>query len=72
MRVWACVMLALVTLAGCAEDAGGDENTDDEVFNDLDAQATEDTGIIRGVVMTPPSSRLPVRPCPFPPPTKPH
>lgn len=47
-------MLALtaVALAGCAEGGGG-EADDEEAFNDLEATATEDTGLIRGIVVDP-------------------
>lgn len=52
MRVWVLTMLALTALAGCAEEAP-EPVEDDEAFDGLEAQATEDTGIIRGVVLDP-------------------
>lgn len=46
------MLLLAVTLSGCAE--GGSEPKDDEgAFDDLDAVATEDTGVIRGIVVDP-------------------
>lgn len=47
---WVALALAAVTLAGCAEDGGSDD--EDETFEGFDdLEATEDTGVIRGVVV---------------------
>ena len=51
MRV-VCVaaVLALVTLAGCAEDSGSDDGPEQTAVDD-ELKATDDTGVIRGVVV---------------------
>jgi hypothetical protein len=48
----AALMVAL-GLAGCAGEASGpeDEDAEEEVFDDLGLEATETTGVIRGVVV---------------------
>lgn len=46
------LLLVAVALAGCAGDSGGPTD-DEDVFDDLDVSATEDTGIIRGIVVDP-------------------
>ncbi|MGB0652455.1 MAG: carboxypeptidase-like regulatory domain-containing protein [Thermoplasmatota archaeon] len=49
------LLLVAVALAGCS-DSGGDGGTDDaqeQVFDDLDVEATSNTGVIRGVVVDP-------------------
>ncbi len=50
--VWVTVALASLALAGCAEDAN-EIAQKDETFDEFDLEATEDTGIIRGVVVDP-------------------
>lgn len=53
MRVGLMAMALLaVAWAGCAEE-GTSTELEDEAFNELDAKATEDTGVIRGVVVDP-------------------
>lgn len=49
--VWAVAILAMVALSGCADDAPAPQEEDEDLGLDEDLQATEDTGIIRGVVI---------------------
>lgn len=47
--VTAAALLVAVVLAGCADSAPTEE--DDDVFDGLEAEATDETGVIRGVVV---------------------
>lgn len=49
-RVLVAILLAVVPLAGCA-GGGSDDPVDDDPTTGLDLEATETTGIIRGVVV---------------------
>ncbi|HLF16931.1 MAG TPA: carboxypeptidase-like regulatory domain-containing protein [Candidatus Thermoplasmatota archaeon] len=46
-------LLAATALAGCSGGSGGSESTTEANFEDLGLEATETTGIIRGIVVTP-------------------
>lgn len=51
MRVWSLVLLfAAATLAGCAE-GGAEPTQDDPALDGLDLQASDSTGVIRGIVV---------------------
>lgn len=50
MRVWLAAGLVSILLAGCAGDAGT-QSSDDEDIDFGDVEATETTGIIRGLVV---------------------
>ncbi len=52
MRTWVVLLIVGAALAGCAED-GGPKDTGDVTGLDSELEATEDTGIIRGVVVDP-------------------
>lgn len=52
MRIVWALMLCGAAMAGCAEEPAV-EQQDEEAFGELDAQATEDTGVIRGIVVDP-------------------
>jgi hypothetical protein len=50
--ILAAGLLVCVVLAGCADDgSGGDETASTEDFSDLGVEATDDTGVILGVVV---------------------
>lgn len=51
MRVWVSAIVLLATFAGCAEEPVAAVNEDEMRFETLDTEATEDTGVIRGVVV---------------------
>lgn len=57
MRVLMVLLLAFTALAGCADSASEPEPEDD--FQDLELEATDDTGIIRGVVVDPTITPIP-------------
>lgn len=48
--VWIAGLLVLVALAGCADEASGDDGEDDD-FNDREVKAGADQGVILGVVV---------------------
>lgn len=47
----AAAMVALVSLAGCAESGGGDEPQEDAISIADEFEATEETGVVLGVVV---------------------
>ncbi|MGB1586617.1 MAG: carboxypeptidase-like regulatory domain-containing protein [Thermoplasmatota archaeon] len=51
MRVGLVVLLLAASLAGCAEETGPQEESDDTAFEGLEGRVTEDTGLIRGLVL---------------------
>lgn len=52
MRVGIVLLLALVGLAGCAEEAAPEEASDSEAaFEGLEGNVSDDTGLIRGIVL---------------------
>lgn len=51
MRVGLVLLLLVAGLAGCAEEAAPQEASDETAFEGLEGRVTDDTGLIRGIVL---------------------
>ena len=49
---WTALAVVALAFAGCADDASGPQEEEDP-FQDIEVEATDETGIIRGVVVDP-------------------
>lgn len=50
-RMWILAVALAMALAGCADSGTPDTDPDEEGFDDVDLDATDETGVIRGVVV---------------------